>query len=96
MEKARHGTSCWLAGGGDGSSSSAMRAGVAAALPGAGLTPRLEAAPGPERMDGDAPDVIPCVRPGVSPGALPGVSRKPLLCSSLAVGAATRSAHSTL
>ena len=91
----RNGTSCWLAGGGDGSPSSAMRAGVAAALPGAGLTPRLGAAPGPERMDGDAPDVTPGVRPGVSPGALPGVSMKPLLCSSLAVGAATRSACRT-
>ena len=73
-----------------------MRAGVAAALPGAGLAPRLTAVPPPERMDGDAPDVTPGVRPGVSPAALPGVSMKPLLCSSLAVGAATRSARSTL
>ena len=96
MEKAWHGTSCWLAGGGDGSPSSAMRTGVAAALPGAGLTPRLAAAPALERMHGDAPDVTPGVRLGVSPGTLPGVSIKPLLCSSLAVGAATRSACRTL
>ena len=60
-------------------------------LPGAGLTPRLAAAPA-DKIDGDAPDVM----PGVMPGVLPGVSMKPLLCSSLVVGAATLSADHTL
>lgn len=56
-----------------------------------GLTPRLTAASA-DKIDGDAPDVM----PGVMPGVLPGVSMKPLLCSSLAVGAATLSAVHTL
>ena len=60
-------------------------------LPGAGLTPRLAAASA-DRIDGDAPNVM----PGSMPGVLPGVSMKPLLCSSLAVGAATLSAVHTL